>query len=154
MSSPDGDGTAPAAYRWLARAPAWVAGAALVLAGLTKAGQPLVFGRAIAGYQLLPVLLVPVVAVVLPWLEVAAGALLLGGRLRLGAAALAVGLGVGFLGAGLSVLVRGLDVHCGCFGAWSGSVGALSIAIEVAFVGSAALALRAAAAAGSQSPST
>lgn len=125
------------------RAPAVLAGATLVIAGVLKAGQPAEFGRLIQGYRLLPALAVPALAVVLPWLEVAAGALLVGRRLALGAATLATGLAAGFLLAGLSAVARGLHPLCGCFGVHSGELGALTLAIEAAVLACAALALRA-----------
>ena len=122
--------------------PAWLVGAVLVLAGLLKTGRPLPFGRIVEGYRVLPALAVPAVAVVLPWLEVLVGALLCATQLRLGAAAAATALSGGFLLAGGSVLIRGLETECGCFGGWSGSVGLLSLAIEVALFGAAVTALR------------
>jgi hypothetical protein len=122
--------------------PAWVVGAMLFAAGLLKAGRPLDFGRVIEGYQLLPPVAVPLVAAWLPWLEVATGALLAAGPWRLGAAAIATLCSAGFLLAGGSVLVRGLTVTCGCFGAWSGPVGWGSLALEAALLGLSVAALR------------
>ena len=125
------------------RAPALAAGLTLVVAGVLKAGQPEDLGRLIQGYRLLPPLAVPALAVLLPWLEVATGALLVGRRLALGAALLATGLALAFLGAGLSAVARGLHPLCGCFGVHSGELGALTLVIEGAVLACAALALRA-----------
>ena len=122
--------------------PAWLVGAVLLLAGLLKTGRPLPFGRIVEGYRVLPALAVPAVAVVLPWLEVLVGTLLCAGHLRRGASAVATALSGGFLLAGGSVLVRGLQTECGCFGAWSGSVGWLSLVIEVALLAVAVTAFR------------
>jgi len=131
-----------AAAGWRRQWPTWLAGALLVFAGVLKAGRPLEFGRAIEGYQLLPSALVPLAAAWLPWLEVVTGALLCAGRWRLGAALVAVGLGLGFLVAGGSVLVRGLDAECGCFGGLGGSVGALTLVVELAYLAGAGWAAR------------
>jgi len=128
---------------WLSEhAAAAVCGAMLLLAGVLKAGDPAAFGRLILGYQLLPEGLVPAAAIVLPWLEVATGVFLLANRFRLGAAAIACVLSAGFLVAGASVLARGIETACGCFGGWSGNVGALSLLIELALAACAGWALR------------
>lgn len=130
--------------RLVTHGPAWLVGLTFLAAGMLKAGRPLEFGRAIEGYRLLPGGAVPLVAAWLPWLEVATGALLCAGRWRLGAAALAVACSLGFLGAGTSVLARGLDVACGCFGAWGGPVAWPTLALEAGLLALGLAALRAA----------
>ena len=55
-------------------------------------------------------------SVYLPWLEIAAGAALLGKRWRLGALLIVAGLLLVFMGALGSAWWRGVDVSCGCFG--------------------------------------
>ncbi len=129
--------------RWCrTHAAAVVCGAVLLLAGVLKTGDPADFGRLILGYRVVPVALVPLTAVILPWLEVLTGVFLLANRFRLGAAAVACGLSAGFVVAGLSVLVRGIETTCGCFGGWSGNVGAASLAVELLLAGCALWALR------------
>lgn len=117
-------------------------GAVLLLAGVLKTGDAAAFGRLIEGYQLVPRALVPAVAVAVPWLEVITGVFLIANRFRLGAAALACGFSAAFLVAGLSVLARGIETTCGCFGSWSGNVGAMSVLIEAGLAVSAVWALR------------
>ncbi|MCI0339771.1 MAG: hypothetical protein L0216_01255 [Planctomycetales bacterium] len=124
--------------------PRLVAGAlglTLVAAGVLKAGRPLDLGRVIEAYRILPALAAPAVAAVLPWIEVACGALLVGGKLRLGAAAVAAALGLAFLSSGLAALARGLHPLCGCFGKYSVEIGAATIAIEAALLAAAAVTL-------------
>ncbi len=57
-----------------------------------------------------------VVAIYLPWVELAAGCALLLRRCELGALALLGVLAILFLGAMGSAWARGLDISCGCFG--------------------------------------
>lgn len=121
---------------------AWLCGAVLLLAGVLKTGDALAFGRLIEGYRVLPAALIPVAAVVLPWLEVLTGVFLLANRFRLGAAAVACLLSAGFLVAGVSVLARGIETACGCFGGWSGNAGGVSLLLECGLALSAAWALR------------
>jgi len=106
-------------------APAWpaalglacrlAAGATFLYASLDKIADPAGFARAIFHYRLLPTTLLHPFALLLPWLEAVAGVALLAGLLRRGAALLAAGMTVVFLGAIAAALMRGLDISCGCF---------------------------------------
>ncbi len=125
----------------LSRLVAGALGLALVAAGVLKAGRPLDLGRVIEGYKIFPAILVPSVAAILPWVEVASGAMLVAGRLRLGAAAVAAALGLAFLASGLSAVARGMHPLCGCFGKYSGEIGVATIAIEAAVLAAAAMTL-------------
>ncbi len=92
-----------------------VVGMVFIVAAADKIGNPELFARSIANYRLLPVELVNIPALVLPWLELLVGLmLLLGVRVR-AAAVVAAGLLTVFTVALVSALVRGLDIHCGCF---------------------------------------
>lgn len=74
------------------------------------------FMNDVLNYQLLPWYPSMAVAAFLPWLEIVAGAALLGRRWRLGALTVLSTLTLVFLGAMASAWWRGLDVSCGCFG--------------------------------------
>jgi uncharacterized membrane protein YphA (DoxX/SURF4 family) len=92
-------------------------GGVFLYAAWTKLRQPwLVFALSIDAYQLLPEWAVLTTARVLPWLELAIGALLLTGVwLRYVSIVAAVILGVFFL----TMLVsfgKGMGIDCGCFG--------------------------------------
>lgn len=80
-----------------------------------KIQHPADFALDIATYQILPLSLVNIMAIVLPWLELIAGGLLiLGFRAR--AAALCVsGMMVMFTVAISIAVARGQDMSCGCF---------------------------------------
>lgn len=75
------------------------------------------FTIAIQNFRILPSPdLAVLLAVYLPWLEVAAALALFLRRLALGAATASLGLSAVFLGAVGSAWWRGLDIACGCFG--------------------------------------
>ncbi len=92
-----------------------VLGSVFVIAGVEKIANPDAFAKAINNYQLLPYNALNIMALVLPWLEVLAGALLIFGvRLRASSALTAVMLIV-FIAAIASAMMRGLSIDCGCF---------------------------------------
>jgi uncharacterized membrane protein YphA (DoxX/SURF4 family) len=96
-------------------------GGLFLYAGLIKAGDVSGFARDIAAYQLLPYTLNYLVAGTLPYVEILAGLLLVLRRNVRSAALLLALLTVVFLGAIVSVLARGLEIDCGCFGSSGGS---------------------------------
>ena len=92
-------------------------GVVLFLAGSVK-----VFDRggtldAVRAYQIVPVRVARVVAVVLPWLELAAAGSLMTGVMLTWGASLAVALLILFTVVLVITLARGKQVPCGCFGA-------------------------------------
>jgi uncharacterized membrane protein YphA (DoxX/SURF4 family) len=90
--------------------------AVFVAAAVPKIQDPDLFASDIAGYQVFPWWSWNVLAVVVPMMElVGAAALVSGWRRRAGAWLLGL-LDVGFLALILSVIVRGIEVGCGCFG--------------------------------------
>lgn len=125
----------------------WVIGGLFLFSGAAKLGwleplqsidllvplasqgiDPANFAASVKGFRILHNDLIPFVTFLIPWLEVvAAGALLLGLATR-GAARLIASLLVLFCLAMLSVIVRGIDVECTCFGKFlGGAVGWMSI---------------------------
>lgn len=90
-------------------------GVMFVYAGLTKIVAPAGFALAVYNYHILPAQLVNLTAVVLPWVEVTAGACLVlglwtpGGALIVSSLLFVFTLALGFN------LSRGLDIACGCF---------------------------------------
>jgi uncharacterized membrane protein YphA (DoxX/SURF4 family) len=85
--------------------------------GLLASG-PQTFALNIKAYQILPDHLVTLAAFVIPWTELLAGLLLLVG-LRARAASLVLCLLLATFTAGVvSVIARGLNVECGCFGSF------------------------------------
>jgi putative oxidoreductase len=117
-------------------------GLVFVVAGALKLRDPAAFAQDIANYQLVPSL-APVLAVVLPALEVVVGLALLAlsSSWRRAAALVAGGLMIVFTVSASTALARGLDVSCGCFGGNSGAIGWTTLARDVALLAAAALVL-------------
>ena len=87
-----------------------------LFAGIPKALGPVETTVAVRAYRVLPEGLVPVVAGVLPFLEIALALLLLAGLATRLAAVLSVVLLVIFIAGVVQAAVRGLTIDCGCFG--------------------------------------
>jgi putative oxidoreductase len=113
-------------------------GALLVASGALKLGDPAAFAAEIANYHLLPALS-PLLAVTLPPVELVLGlALLAGPRPWLRAAALAATLVLTvFTVAVTSVVARGINVDCGCFGSAASPVTLLTVLRDLALVAAA-----------------
>ena len=77
--------------------------------------EPAAFALDIATYQILPLGLVNPLAIVLPWVELAAGLMLLSGFRTRAAALLVAGMMVMFTVAIAIAVAKGLDMSCGCF---------------------------------------
>jgi len=73
------------------------------------------FASIVEGYQLLPVAVVPLVAIWLPWTELLAGLALLVGIWPRAVALLFSGLTVVFIAGLIQAMARGIDIQCGCF---------------------------------------
>lgn len=118
-----------------------------IIAGWPKMLDPGTFASSIENYQILPWQLVNLWALILPWIELSAGAALLAGlacelagvsvgqKLTKGAAVLCGFLLVLFLAAISSAVVRDLNIDCGCFGTQGGrGVGLAAIAKDFGFL--------------------
>ncbi len=89
--------------------------AIFLLACWHKILEPAAFALDIATYQILPLGLVNPLAIVLPWVELAAGLMLLLGFRTRAAALLLAGMMVMFTVAISIAVAKGLDMSCGCF---------------------------------------
>ncbi|MCU0243526.1 MAG: DoxX family membrane protein [Acidobacteria bacterium] len=96
-----------------------VLGGLFIYAGAVKVVAPLDFAQDIRNYRLVGQSLSFIAAIVLPWLEILAGAALIVGVWRRGAALVVSGLLVFFIVLTAVTMLRGLDVDCGCFGSLS-----------------------------------
>jgi hypothetical protein len=90
-------------------------GAIFLAASVDKILQPAPFAQVIYNYQLLPDSTINLVAILLPWIEAVLGILILGGLCLPGALSLANLLLITFSSTLVYNLIRGFDVHCGCF---------------------------------------
>lgn len=89
-------------------------GGLFIYASIHKLQDPVAFSRIIYGYRILPGPAINLMAIALPGVELVAGALLVAGLLRRGAAlTIALSLAVFIIALGFN-LARGLDFDCGC----------------------------------------
>ncbi len=103
-------------------------GVVLLWAGSAKISEPGLFAQTIRAYDVLPLAAVNPFAVLVPWMEVAAGACLVAGLWVRGSALLSLSLLSSF---GIALVVnvyRGSDISCGCF-ALDGTGGSLEGAL-------------------------
>lgn len=100
-----------------------VVGGVFIYAGVLKILDPLGFAQDIDAYRLVPRAVAFLAALVLPWLEVLAGAALIAGVFRPASALLIALMLAGFIVLVAVTMARGLDVDCGCFGALSRKAG-------------------------------
>lgn len=98
-----------------------VLGFVFIFAAISKASEPEEFARAIANYKLLPIFLINILAIILPWIELCAGILLVFGISVKENSAILSGLLLVFIIAIAISLARGLNIDCGCFGTTGGT---------------------------------
>ncbi len=100
---------------WMQLGARLLLGGIFVYASLDKIAHPAAFAKDVYNYQILPDVLVHLVALALPWMELFLGLCLITGFWLPGAVLSANGLLLVFVGALAFNAARGLDVHCGCF---------------------------------------
>jgi uncharacterized membrane protein YphA (DoxX/SURF4 family) len=106
-----------------------------ILSGLDKISNLSAFATSIENYDILPIQLINLIAIVIPWIEVITGALLLlGFYIKENSIIIGSLLGV-FTLAVLSAVLRNLDIDCGCQGTFDGQkVGILKIIENVSLI--------------------
>jgi putative oxidoreductase len=110
----------------------WLTSGLFLWAGLVKIISPGEFAQTISDYALLPISSVHLFAIVYPWWEVAAGSAVLLKAWRQAGAMLLIGLSSLNLLALLTVVIRGLNIDCGCFGLPGLKAGWLTMIINIA----------------------
>jgi uncharacterized membrane protein YphA (DoxX/SURF4 family) len=101
---------------WLGLAARLILGGVLFLAGFLKVDEPDKSQMAVRAYEMLPISVANLLGLVLPFVEVAIGALLILGSLTRLMAALGGFTMVIFIIAIAQAWARGLSIDCGCFG--------------------------------------
>jgi putative oxidoreductase len=91
-------------------------GGLFAFSGGVKVRDPETFFWDVHHFDLTPWDLSMIIAMFLPWLEIAAGLALITRKLYLGAIAWSAAMSTIFLGAITTAWARGLDITCGCFG--------------------------------------
>ena len=93
-----------------------IVGSIFLISGLAKISDPVRFMSTLWNFRLFPEIIVPFTSIYLPWLEFILGLLIITGLLyRTGSLMLAC-LNIVFTLAILSVIIRGIEIDCGCFG--------------------------------------
>ena len=92
-----------------------IVGGLFIYASLDKIAQPLQFAKVVESYQLLPIALVTLPALILPWVELFAGICLVSGIAVRSAAILLSALLVFFIVILGFNAWRGVEISCGCF---------------------------------------
>ncbi len=93
-----------------------VLGAIFIIAGASKVGNANMFAAQIAGFRILPQIVIAPLALGLPFLEILLGGYLILGLFTRTSAWVAAVLLALFDAAIASAVVRGMTVSCGCFG--------------------------------------
>ena len=90
-------------------------GVVFILASLYKIAEPAEFALSIATYEILPLGLTNLMALLLPWIELVTGITLIAGFWTRASALAVSGMMVLFIGALAMALSRDLHMSCGCF---------------------------------------
>ena len=114
---------------WFVRSIQIGLGLLFIYASLDKIWNPGLFAKSISNYRLLPLSLLHISAIILPWLELICGIALVINRYQRAANIVIASLLLVFILAIVSAMARGLDFNCGCFSVDSGesNVGLLKI---------------------------
>jgi len=106
-----------------------VLGFVFIFAAISKAAEPEVFAKAIYNYKLLPLFLINILAITLPWVELSAGLLIVFGVSVKENSVILCGMLLVFIIAIAISFARGLNIDCGCFG----TVGGTKVGIQKIF---------------------
>ncbi|HLP85259.1 MAG TPA: DoxX family protein [Phycisphaerales bacterium] len=148
----------PPATGWLSLICRVLLGGLFIFAGILKLGKPQGFADAIMGFKMFDVdahsHIIVTLTYVIPWTEIVAGTFLVLGLWARASAAVIVSMLTAFIVGVISVIVRGIDTKCSCFGEleWpcTGGVGwcqvvrncvMIAMAIPVFFYGGGSLAV-------------
>ena len=95
----------------------WSLAITFIYACIHKIAVPYDFALQVATYQILPLSLVNLQAIILPWVELVVGVLLIIGLLTRPAALVTIGMNIMFIAAIAMALAADLQLQCGCFAA-------------------------------------
>jgi putative oxidoreductase len=90
-------------------------GLIFILSSVTKVGTPEKFGESIAAYRLIPEMFIPVLSMLIPWLQLICGVLLITDMYVQSSAMIISGLLVVYTVAIAQAWARGIEIPCGCF---------------------------------------
>jgi len=93
-----------------------IIGGIFLVSGLAKISDPVRLLFTLRDFKLFPEIIVPFTAIYLPWLEFILGLLIIVGLLYRTSSLMLAFLNFAFMLAILSVIIRGMEIDCGCFG--------------------------------------
>lgn len=93
----------------------WILGGLFIYASLHKIVETELFARDIQNYRLVPYALTNLMAMILPWLELICGLFLISGTFLRSSAVIITGMLSVFIIAIVISLLRGINLHCGCY---------------------------------------
>ena len=93
----------------------FILGIIFIYASIDKIANPIEFSNAIDNYHIIPSQLSNLVALVIPWVELFIGLCFIVGLFLDGASIISIVLMILFIFIITQALVRGIDLHCGCF---------------------------------------
>lgn len=105
---------------WIELAARWILGLTFIYASLHKILSPADFAKIVYGYNLFPMVLINLIAIILPFMELITGLALIFGIYPRPAAIIINGLLLAYIVALSINLIRGHEFHCGCFSAGEG----------------------------------
>ncbi len=105
---------------WIELAARWILGLTFIYASLHKILSPADFAKIVYGYNLFPMVLINLIAIILPFMELITGLALIFGIYPRSAAIIINGLLLTYIVALSINLVRGHEFHCGCFSSGEG----------------------------------
>lgn len=133
------EGTARTLLRVLSLGLRIYLGLVFIYAAWGKIADPRQFALSVATYDILPLVLINLMAVVLPWIELLVGvSLILGWWTRASALCIA-GMMIMFIVALSMALAKGLEMSCGCFASQEASeeINALTLVRDFAWLAAA-----------------
>ena len=92
-----------------------ILGIIFIYASIDKIINPIDFSNAIDNYHISPVQLNNLAALIIPWIEFVIGLCLIFGVFLNGATMISMILLIFFIFIIIQALIRGIDLHCGCF---------------------------------------
>lgn len=102
---------------WIELAARWILGLTFIYASVYKIVSPADFAKIVYGYDLFPEIFINLIAIIIPFLELTAGAALIIGIYPRSAAIIINALLLAFMTVLTINLIRGHEFDCGCFSA-------------------------------------
>ncbi len=91
-----------------------IVGFMFIFAAIAKIGDPALFAKEINNYNLVPQIIANLMAITLPWVELACGIFLLSGIRQKANSLVSITLYTVFTIAILLAMLQGLSINCGC----------------------------------------